>query len=199
MGDVLGKFIDPVRRIFPTPKSSEGHEDEFFGAYLDALISFDDATLELAARTIVGTRTARSFPLPSECSVACKDAFNQIEYRRRVRPDNSAEIRNTPIGQRDPACSEARQRLADDLIQCPLGIQASEEGWISRLWDFCRDAGRLPGIRELDQIIAKHKAAEKDWETWKENGLVPGFMLRARSAIVSRREHLSSIARKAEQ
>jgi hypothetical protein len=195
MGDVEGRFLDVLARHLPMPSSMANSPEAWAKDYISRLDSFPDEVLEAAANRILDDAKSRRFPLPGECTIACKDALNDLEFKRRMRPNNTAEIKNVPLGQRDPACSDVRQKLANDLIRCPLGFRASEEGWIARLWDFCRDAGRLPNQNEVEAIVAKHKVAEKDFEDMKQGGRAPSFVLRARKAIIARRESLSDIVR----
>ena len=192
MGDVLSKFIDPLRRLFPLPKSAEGHEDVFFEAYIGALGTFDDATLTDAAKLIVGTRQSRTFPLPADCSVACKEAIAE-RVRRAGRPDNRNEIRNTPFGERYPEWSDRRRQRADTLIQCDMGRQAAQEGWIWTLWEFCRENDRLPDPHEAMKVRTKgmSRSAEINEAVDKVDGVGDVAGLRKmREKIVDRLRHL---------
>lgn len=158
MGSVMGKFIEPLKKVFPLPKSSEGHEDQFFEAYFQVLKSFDDITLGDAAAHIIATRTQRSFPLPAECNLACAEAIagEAVRARQESRSGNRHEQRD--FGDRYPEWSERRCRLADGLIQCEMGRQAAREDWIWTLWEFCRENERLPDPHEASRVRARGMA-----------------------------------------
>jgi hypothetical protein len=155
MGSVLGKFIEPLKKVFPLPKSAEGHEDQFFDAYFQVLKTFDDITLSDAASHIIATRTQRSFPLPAECNLACAEAIagEAIRARQEARPGNRHEQRD--LGDRHPEWSDRRRKNADQMIQCDMGRRAVQEDWIWTLWEFCRENERLPDLHEEQRVRAK--------------------------------------------
>lgn len=154
MGNVSEKFIKPLLQVFTPPKTDDSAA--WVAVYQSALGSFGDDALAAAAQRIIGTRDVRSFPLPAECSVACRESIESmaLSEKRASRPDNSSEIRGGPFDQRYPEWSDRRRKNADELIQCEMGRQAAREDWIWTLWDFCRENERLPDPHEATRVRA---------------------------------------------
>jgi hypothetical protein len=155
MGNVSESFIKPLLQVFQPQKAED--PAAWVAVYQTALGSFSDDALALAAQRIIATRDVRSFPLPAECSIACREAINNmaLDEMRAGRPDNSAEIRSGPFDQRYPEWSDRRRKRADELIQCEMGEQATREDWIWTLWEFCRENERLPDQHEASRVRAK--------------------------------------------
>lgn len=84
MGDVAGKFLEPLEAIFTLPETSD--LKGFIAAYEVVLESFSDEVLTLAARRIVAERESRVFPLPAECKRACRAAAAVLNPKPTARP-----------------------------------------------------------------------------------------------------------------
>jgi hypothetical protein len=155
MGNVSESFIKPLLQVFQPQKAED--PAAWVAVYQTALGSFSDAALALASQRIIATRDVRSFPLPAECSIACREAIASMaaDEMRAGRPDNSAEVRGGPFDQRYPEWSDRRRKRADELIQCEMGEQAAREDWIWTLWEFCRENERLPDVHETRRVRAK--------------------------------------------
>jgi hypothetical protein len=158
MGNVSESFIKPLLQVFQPQKAED--PAAWVAVYQTTLGSFSDEALTLAAQRIIATRDVRSFPLPAECSIAWREAINNmaLDEMRAGRPDNSAEIRGGPFDQRYPEWSERRRKRADELIQSDMGRQAAKEDWIWTLWEFCRENERLPDQHEAQRVRAKGMA-----------------------------------------
>jgi hypothetical protein len=193
MGDVRKNFLGPLLRVF-SPQRTEDVEG-WMSAYEHSLRTFDDETLHAAAQRIVETRQTRTFPLPADCSIACKEAIAERAFGAR-RPDNRAEIRNAPFDERHPDWSERRRKQADELIQCGMGQQAAEEDWIWTLWEFCRENERLPDAHEAVRVRAKGMARSAELNQAVENvksNADPFGLKKMRSQIVDRLRRLVSV------
>jgi hypothetical protein len=196
VGNVSEKFMKPLLQVF-TPQKTEDPA-AWVAVYQSALGSFSDDALAAAAQRIIGTRDVRSFPLPAECSVVCRETIESmaLSEKRGGRPDNSSEMRGGPFDQRYPEWSERRRKLADELIQCDMGRQAAEEDWIWTLWDFCRENERLPDAHEAVRVRAKGMARSVELNQTVDNvknSVDPFGLKKMRSQIVDRLRRLVSV------
>lgn len=170
MGDVMSFMVDPLREVFALPKQAEINLGRFYGAYIETLDTFDDNTLSAGSRLIITTRTSRSFPLPAECNVACKEAIDAKRFNDSPVKDGNRHAR---IGfeYRHPEWEVEKIRGADKLICSQLGQEALREKWIVALHDFCRIHQREPLPREIASIRAMGLASQKDFEDMVNSGV----------------------------
>lgn len=144
MGDVISKFMDPLRRIFSLPKNAEGKEEEFFEAYFRVLDRYDDEVLNAASLRIIETHKVRVFPLPAECVEACR-----IAKDARDAPD----LTKPAAKDRYPEWSDEARALAKKLFAtCSYSQEALSEDWALTLYDFLRVNGRWPNSIEADRL-----------------------------------------------
>ncbi len=132
---------------------------------------WDDATLEAWTNVIlekVGQYTpevrAKAFksltevehknkpPQPATIFEHCREARRWSEEAKR-----EADL---PVAAETPIASDwlARQAFADQLVKCPLGLEAAKGGWISTLHSFAAKNRRLPTAAE--QAACKREAKE---------------------------------------
>lgn len=107
----------------------------FLGEFSKLLATYSEATLDAATDQVLKTHRGRNWPTPAECFAACQDV---------LEADRAAEARRPSTFDAHPSWSPSTIDLADKLIQSPMGRTAAGEGWISALWDYCRNAGALP-------------------------------------------------------
>lgn len=62
--------------------------------------------------------------------------------------------------------SKQAASFAYALICTDLGRQATDEGWLSELWDFGYAEGREPSGTEVKELRKRAAAKWQDWETW---------------------------------
>lgn len=154
MGDVRSKFIAPLAQVFTLPKADDF--DGFVGAYEELLSTFSDDVLAMAAKSIIASRTTRTFPLPAECNHACRDAIFGIAAEKRRPGNNRDEIRNAPLEHRYPECSDRRRELADQLFAVSgYSEEALKEDWGWTLHDWFREHQRQPDKYEIEKIRSK--------------------------------------------
>ena len=147
MPNVTEKLLKPLSVVFMIP--SDANEKTFFEPYHRVLSGYQNDVLEEAANIIIGGREKRTFPLPADCLIACREARQEIFIRDATRNPQRKE------SGRFDEWSKERIVLADRLIQSLMGRQAAEEGWIMRLHDFCRENSRLPDEHEARQVRMK--------------------------------------------
>lgn len=143
MGDVVSKFLAPIRLQFPLPKSAEKAEKEFLLAYLDELSFYSDTVLEFAAKKLIASRDTRTFPLVAECVKICRDTHNEMG-----KPAPRSERGAVDLW------SEDRRKLADKLLNSDLGRRAADENWHWELWDWMRVNQRWPNGQEAGRLKA---------------------------------------------
>jgi hypothetical protein len=174
---VLESFISPMLRHF-SPPEMDGDVSLFFDELEDDLRPYTADVLALAARKIRRERKFKNFPPVAECLEACQAAHGEL-----IKPEPRSEGRDYP------EWSASRIAKANRLICCDGGRQAARDGWIVRLWDFCRENERVPNRAEAEVIIRKFRAAEAEFA---ENG-IPLEYSAMRNAILNKRAQLSAI------
>lgn len=169
MGDVKVNFIASVARQFPLPKGAQDAPEEWVSDYIDALQTFTDSLLALAAKRIIKTRDSRSFPLVAECVKACHDTLAEM-----AEPDLTK-----PVKERHSEWSEERRATANRLFNCELGRQALKEDWAWTLWDWLRENERWPNKFEVEKIRNRGMALSKQfWEAAHQDKTVENRSLR---------------------
>jgi hypothetical protein len=176
---VTANFISPLLRHFNQPEM-EADEDVrlFFSDIVEDLSQYPADMLALAAKKVRRSRMSLTFPPLAECLAACQAAHGEL-----IKPEPRSEGRDYP------EWSASRIAKANRLICCDGGRQAARDGWIVRLWDFCRENERVPNRAEAEVIIRKFRAAEAEFA---ENG-IPLEFSSMRNAILSKRAQLSSM------
>lgn len=188
MGNVLEKFITPLRPFFADPKMPSGTPvEEFYAGLIEDLGGFSDVALELAAKNLRANREYHTFPSLAECLGYCKAARNELYGKA---------LGNAPPPDPYPEWSEERQRWAESVMCGARGLRyaepAAEEGWIVSLWDFIRENHRLPNDNEARGIRKAHNEREKDLQ----NGGV-GMWEAVRVKMLMRRNDLNNLVRRA--
>lgn len=148
MAGKVETFIKRMQAIFGPPyKDATG---EVIGILAKKLQSFPEDVLNAAVEHLALSREFKSWPMPVEIIAACKAQQAKLyPVISQPKPDPMAEW------------SDAHCRKADELIQCKLGVEAAEGGWLDALWEFCRKQQRLPeGQKELDAVF---KDAERQY------------------------------------
>lgn len=141
-------FITKLMMHFPFKHDSQAAEQDWLASMMRNLRGYGGSVLEIAAQKIIDTRTDRRFPLPAECKKVCDDiASREVVEKATLLPNNK----------RLPEFSDARVKLADDLVMCPMGREAAKDGWILALHDFARDNMRLPAGGEIQKTKAVRK------------------------------------------
>ena len=160
MSDAVVKFIAKLEVHYPLPRhQTDQQKTEWVHSMVRELRGFDSATLLRAADDIIRRRTDTRFPLPSECLRACSEAKKWIDADRRMHslPMGGQQQHGQPVSAMG---WEERERLADDLVKCPVGRQAAQEGWIGALHAYAVKFGRLPPAGEFGAL--KREAKETD-------------------------------------
>ena len=179
---VTANFIGPLLRHFNQPEmETEEQVRLFICDIIEDLSQYPADVLALAAKKIRRSRLSLTFPPLAECLAACREAHGEI-----IKPQGR------PAAVDYPEWSAARIAQANRLICCAGGKKAAEDGWIVRLWDFCRENERLPNRAEAEVIIRKFRAAEADFA---ESG-IPLEYSSMRNAILSKRAQLSAMVMK---
>lgn len=150
-------FVETILLHFPPFRWDEEQEKAWAATMVRELACFQPDVLRKAAETMIRSRRERRIPLVSECIDACSDAKRWLDANKRAS--------SMDVGQAPPTASEMkwaeRERLADDLIACPLGQSAAREGWIGALHAYAVKFGRLPQQGELTTV----KAQAKDFDS----------------------------------
>ena len=190
MSQNVSKFISDLTVHFGLKHDRPEHETSWLLSMAKELRGFDAPTLARAAEEIIRHRTDRRFPLPADCRKACLEARKWVEADRRFAA--------LPM---QPQTTEMqwweRERLADDLVMCPAGRQAAQEGWIGCLHASAVKTGKLPPASEFGAL--KRQAKEFDqayslcvrggWPQAHEFQKLGAAMLKRRQALVDRVLH----------
>lgn len=184
------KFIMLVEGFFPRPTygGDEAREALWLRTMREILAPWDESVLMEAAQRIIKTRgkgrNERFFPLPAEVEAVCHEIA--AERERAQRPLLAAPKGNE--------WSDERLALAFDLCKSPLGMEAAREGWVLRLYDFCRREMRLPEKGEVMRL--RHEAQGIDKAIAKIDSSEPSSLnnaLRAFAAsVLAKRNELSA-------
>lgn len=155
MGNVRATFLKPLESVFTLPATKD--VKGFIEAYENSLKTFTDHTLSMAAQRIINTRETRTFPLPAECTKACRDAIAAMKAERETGKDsNRFEIRNAPLEVREPTCNPNRRKQTDEMFAVfPSAREAVSEGWAWTLWNWINENQREPDQYEMKNIRAK--------------------------------------------
>jgi hypothetical protein len=148
MSQAISQFITDLAVHFGRKHDTPEAEDVWLKSMFACMRGYNTDTLKRAAQRIINQRTERSFPLPAECKKVCDDIASQEATEKGMR---------LPVDKAPPPFSDARVRLADDLVMTAMGKEAARDGWILALHDFARDNARLPSAGEVTAIKAVPK------------------------------------------
>ena len=194
--NAVTNFVSTILQHFPPFR----WEDEQEKAWMEAMIrelngcNFSDAVLEKAITDMVRTRKDRRIPLVSECIAACNEAKRWLEAK-----DGTERLPiESPTSNLD--WTEARLRLADDLVMGPEGRQAANEGWITQLHDYARKNQRLPPANEFGTLKRGAKEFEAAYETCVRGGWDQAAGLeRIGADFLKKRERLAEMVLKGDR
>ncbi len=195
MGDVRKIFLMPLLHVFSPQRTDD--VESWMAIYETALATFDDGILADAAKAIISTRQTRTFPLPADCSIACKEAIS--ERAMRARSHNIKEIRNAKLEDRHPECADRARIEADRLFASSrYSRDAIREGWSWTLHDWFRRHQRQPDKYEAEKIRItgmKNNAdfwAMVDPENGINNSCAP-LLIRWRENVTNRLSNLIEV------
>jgi len=158
------KFLNALKAQWNKRFESEDAEADWTSLMVSELQGFSEKELDFACRSLL-RKKLRGFPLLAECHEACKDAR---EFFKAEAERNAPKLPLSDV-QRASPWSWERQRLALDLMQAPMGKRAAREGWISGLFQFCRENMALPPEnfvsalqRQAKQFDEHHTEAIRD-------------------------------------
>jgi hypothetical protein len=170
-------FIAPLLMHFAPPElENPAMIDMFYDDIIEDVMAYPLEVLRLAVKKIRRSRVYPTFPPIAECLAACREAHGEL-IKPLTRHDSTDY----------PEWSKGRVAAANQMICCPMGVQAAQQGWIVWLWDWCREHDGLPNKYDAQKIVAKFRAAEA---YYVEND-IPLALLSARQAILAKREQLS--------
>jgi hypothetical protein len=184
MSQAVASFVTKLITHFPVKHESQLAEQEWMGSMVRNLRGYSASCLEAAAQKLIDTRTDRRFPLPAECKKVC-DEFASREHQER-------QAQSLQVDRPPPVYSDSRIRLADDLIQTPMGREAAREGWIGSLHDFARENARLPTGSEIARVKAGARSFDEGAEIVArgEGGVANAALLTLAKSMLKRREKL---------
>ena len=162
-------------------------------AYLEEmsrmLSRYSESVLDQAADLVLKTHRGRNWPTPAECIRACEDV---------LETERAKEARKAGTVENYPEWSVTAIERANRLIQSPLGRQATREGWIIQLWDYCRHARKLPdneaAIHRCKVIAREFDEAYAEVCAGKGYGPLLSALSRLGDSILERRNKLASLA-----
>ncbi len=158
--DAAVDFADTILQHFP-PYRWEDHQEKAWAARLvKELAGFSADVIRRAADEIVRTRKKPQTPLPAECIDACVSAKRWLSAERnsgRLPIDGGGD----PLGREDLDWTAERLKLANDLMDTPLGKTAAKENWIGALWSFAKKHQRLPQPAEINAVKKTSEDTDK--------------------------------------
>jgi hypothetical protein len=149
--DAAVDFADTILQHFP-PYRWEDHQEKAWAERLvKELSGFSADVVKRAAGEIVRTRKKPQTPLVSECIEACGSAKRWTDANKnkgRLPIDGGSD----PLGREDLDWTGERLKLANDLMDTPIGKTAAKENWIGALWSFAKKNQRLPQPAEISAV-----------------------------------------------
>ena len=160
--DAALKFIDVVMQHYPPFRWDEEQEKAWAATMVRELGGFSDEVITKTTERMVRTRTERRTPLVSECINACSETRKWLEQERQTQ--SLAVDHDTNPQNRDWTAD--RLKLASELMNTPMGKQASKEGWVGCLWSFARRNSRLPQQgKDVEQCKQDAKGVDEAYAT----------------------------------
>lgn len=130
---------------------------------------YSEDELQEAATLLLASQKNSFWPTFAAMKIAADEARTMLRKARqertplgRVRRKNSIGEWYTPRSKSEDEAYWSRDAFeaADRLINSEIGREAAQDGWINELYDYCREARRLPTEREI--LSLKKKAQLTD-------------------------------------
>jgi hypothetical protein len=186
VSQAVSQFITDLAVHFGRKHDTPEAEKQWLQSMFSTLRPYGADTLKYARERIINTRTERSFPLPAECKKVCDLIASREEIEHGV---GRLAVDKVP-----PQFSDARIKLADDLVMTPMGKEAAKDGWILALHDFCRDNARLPGGNEIAKVKAVPKGFDAAYrDCMSRTGALDKALLRLGDKMITRRKELTDM------
>ncbi len=153
-------FADTVLQHYPPFRWDDEKEAAWAATMVQELSGFSDEVVERAGRELVRTRRKPQTPLVAECVDACVSAKRWLDAERnsgRLPIDGGSD----PLGREDRDWTGERLKLANDLMDTPLGKTAAKENWIGALWGFAKKNQRLPQPSEINAVKKTSEDTDK--------------------------------------
>jgi hypothetical protein len=149
-------FVETMMVRWPPFRWDEAQERAYADDLMRELSGFTPEVLERARREMIRKRTKPQIPSVAECIGFCAEAKHWHDAET-----GKGQLIPDPAKDRWVELSDARQRLADDLMPTQIGKQAAKEGWALAFWNFARVNGRAP---QSAQDIALCKKNSREFE-----------------------------------
>jgi hypothetical protein len=186
MSQAVSQFITDLAVHFGRKHETPEAEKAWLQSMFSTLRPYGQETLKYARERIINTRTERSFPLPAECKKVCDLIASREEIEHGVG--------RLDVGKVPPQFSDARIKLADDLVMTAMGKEAAKDGWILALHDFCRDNARLPGGNEIAKVKAVPKGFDAAYvDCASRTGALDKALLQLGDKMIARRKELTEM------
>lgn len=167
----VSSFVSHLALHFGAPKFDVPEQNQKMaeGQWLQTMVrslgGYSQECLDRARDGLITGRKYRSFPLVSEIIEACNKAqraINEENPRLALGSKGYDESKLAPY-------APERERIANELILCPMGRQAAKEGWNLSLWHFIHRNLRLPTARhEIEPLknVITDADFHHDFGTW---------------------------------
>lgn len=158
----VSSFVSHLALHFGAPKFDVPEQNQKMaeGQWLQTMVrslgGYSQECLDRARDGLITGRKYRSFPLVSEIIEACNKAqraINEENPRLALGSKGYDESKLAPY-------APERERIANELILCPMGRQAAKDGWNLSLWHFIHRNLRLPTDKwmrdpKTDQMVSE--------------------------------------------
>lgn len=141
-----------IARLVLMYGSPEVDNPEAWVAEMDRLVKgYAEKELDKAADIVLRSHRGNRFPSVSEMLTACEDAREQLVPRPVINSYTKW-----------PEWAPDVITAADEMIRCPMGRKAANEGWVFALHTFCRKQRRLPqNQQEISGCIAEARGFDE--------------------------------------
>ena len=143
------------------------------GQYIEALAKFTPPQLDAGWANLRDTHERSSWPLVSEVRKAILSAVGANRPKREEKQDHS-DFANSSM------CSTTAQN-------------ARSHGWLLCLWDFCREAGRMPTSREIGELREVADRVNAAAARLNPSDKLDGPLLKIWEAMMAREAKLSAL------
>jgi hypothetical protein len=134
------EFAEAVITHWPPFRWDQHQAGSWTQSLVRELSAFDRQVLGNALAHLIRTRRDTKTPTVAICIDACVTERRYLEAQKRVESLPEAQHEAGKF----PAYSPQRKDTVDLLVKCKLGKQAAREGWISTMYAFAMEHGRLP-------------------------------------------------------